>query len=141
MNVAIIGGARFDHTKLEQFMVALAKKHPEAVIFTGNGRGAENEVVNLAKAIGLKGVRPPLHPEWFGDEALMCQINSILTNSGWTAPVILVGTGARVTRAKEIIHRVGRWDSKNRRLVHEIAKLPNKERPPPPRRAKKPVHD
>lgn len=141
MNIAIVGGARFDKPKLEAFMRALARKHPDAKIITGSGRGSEQEVFSLAEDLGMSVTKPELHPEWFGSEALMCQINAILIEAGHRdAVVVLVGTGARPTRAREIIDRVDKYAT-NPRLVHEIAKMPVKEREPAPRRAKKPMYD
>ena len=140
VNVAVIGGARYDEQKLDDFVFKLAEKHPDAVIFTGGGKGAEKRVIALGTAIGLKVRQAQLYEEWYGDEALICQVNSILIASGLISPIVLVGSGARVTRAKEIVKRLSPYES-TPRLVHEIARLPTVAREPAPRRAKKPVHD
>jgi len=70
----------------------------------------------------------------------MCQVTDILNDSGLISPVVLAGTGARVTRAKEILKRLSPYQEKTR-LVHEIAKVPTAQKPPAPRRAKKAVYD
>jgi predicted TIM-barrel enzyme len=137
-----VGGARFDPEKLETFLLKLAKKHPEAVLFTGNGRGSEQDVASWARALGFVVYQPDLHPEWYGKEALMCQINDILIDAGRKAVVVLVGNGGRPTKAKEIVERVdGCMDKTRRRQIHEVARMPTKEREPPAQRAKKPVYD
>jgi hypothetical protein len=135
-----VGGARFDAVKLDTFIFKLAEKHPRAVIFTGNGRGSEQDVVSWARAIGLVVHQPDLHPEWFGEDARLLQVNDILIRAGTTAVVVLVGTGARPTLAKEIVKRVDKY-SKTPRLIHEIAKVPTEKREPAPKRGKKPVYD
>jgi hypothetical protein len=126
--------------KLETFIFKLAEKHPKAVIFTGNGRGSEQNVASWARGIGLTVRQPEIHEEWYGDEALMVQINDILIDAGSSAVVVLVGTGARPTRAREIVERVDKY-MKTPRLIHEVARMPTKERAPAPRKAKKPVYD
>jgi hypothetical protein len=110
------------------------------VIITGNGRGSEQDAASWARAAGFTVIQPEIHPEWYGKDALMCQINDILIQAGSSAVVVLVGTGARPTRAREIVERVDKY-TKTPRLIHEVAKLPTKEREPAPRRAKKPVYD
>lgn len=140
LHIAIVGGARFDPVKLETFIFKLAEKHPNALIVTGNGRGSEQEVASRARAIGLTVSQPEVHPEWYGAEALMCQINDILIEAGSEAVVVLVGTGARPTRAREIVERIDKY-MKVPRLIHEVAKVPTKEREPRPQRAKKPIYD
>jgi predicted TIM-barrel enzyme len=129
--------------KLETFIFKLAEKHPNAIIVTGNGRGSEQDAASWARAIGFTVIQPELHPELFGKEALMCQINEILIQAGSRAVVVLVGTGARPTRAREIVERVDKCylDESKRRLIHEVAKMPTKEREPAPRKARKPVYD
>jgi predicted TIM-barrel enzyme len=140
MNVAIVGGARFDSEKLERFMLALARKHPRAVIVSGNGKGSEQEAVSQARRLGFVVQQPEIHEDWYGKEALMIQVNDILIQAGYQAVVVLVGTGARPTRAREIVERVDKYMEKPR-LIHEVARLPVKEREPAPRRAKKQIFD
>lgn len=140
LHVAIVGGARFDEAKLEDFIFKLAEKHPDAVIFTGSGKGSEKRVIALGEGLGLKVRKAQLYEQWYGEDALICQVNSILVASGLMSPLVLVGTGARVTRAKEIRKRLSPYE-KEPRLVHEIAKVPTVEREPAPRKAKKPRYD
>ena len=94
---------KFDNVALDRFLWNLRKKYPEAIIVTGNGRGAEVHAADSAAALGLTVERPKLQQEWYGDAAMDCQVSDVLTGAD---VIIIVGTGGRTTIALNWLHRM-----------------------------------
>jgi len=90
---------------LERFLHRLRKHHPDAIILTGDGRGVEAQVVCDATGLGCEVEQPALHPEWFGRQALACQINDIVNGCD---VLVIVGarTASRARLAVDIFNRM-----------------------------------
>ena len=109
--IAIVGGASYSEAPLLSFLYDLSKKYPSATIVTGSGRGAEGEVARTCKQLGMTVEIPPIHRKWFGSEAMMCQINDIISGAD---VIVVVGNGGRPKQAIDIWHRM----NMHRRTTH-----------------------
>lgn len=146
MKIALVGGTKFLPNEVDRFLLALQEKHPNATLITGEARGSEKHAAESARLLGFKVEVPALHPEWYGEEAPLCQINDVLIE----ADVIVtmgVTTGGRAKRAIEIWKRCDTFNNSDTKLknvpmpsartMHHIAAPPKTERSS--RRASKPM--
>lgn len=105
MRIALIGGSKFKPNDVDKFLLKLNEKQADAIIITGEARGAEKHAAESARMLGFKVETLPLYEERFGKEAGLCQVNDI-----YMAAEIIVTmgslTGGRVKRVIEIWHRL-----------------------------------
>lgn len=115
MRVAIVGGLYFDTQALDGFLFKLREKYPDATIVTGQGRGAEKHAAESAELLGFNVIVHEVteqHEEWFGAEALNCQVSDIC----YGADIILcVSGGGRPKLAEEWWHRMNMHARNDRR--------------------------
>jgi len=90
MRIAFLGGTSYDAGALEDFLLALHQKYPDATIVTGNGRGAEAKVKVQMEAWGHDVIVPTLDNAYSFSDPLACQVNDILLNAD-----IIVTVGSR----------------------------------------------
>lgn len=133
--IAIVGGSNFDSTALDRFLWQLREKYPNVTIVTGDGRGAERHAADSATVLGFPVERPPLRPEWYGKEAMMVQVGMVIggdielyrdpsgkiqhrcVGHGRADILLIVGEGARVKRAFDILHTVNMHERDQRGSV------------------------
>lgn len=114
MRIAIVGGQYFDTNELDRFLFNLAEKYPDAVIVTGEGRGAEKHTAESAKLLGFRVEQHTVtdqHRKWFGDAALDCQVNTILLDA---EIIVLISNGGRCKIALDWWHRMNMHQRDNR---------------------------
>jgi len=143
--IAIVGGTDYVPEELEDFLYALHTKYPDALIITGNGRGAEKEVQRLLEAIGHTVEIPRLHTEFKHKETSFSptdhQVGTIIegdfliyqdengkTQHRFISPradvIIIVGNpdSSRARKATDVWKRMDSWrDERNRRPLHRVA--------------------
>lgn len=117
MRIAIIGGANYDTEALDKFLWALRDKYPDAEIVTGQGKGAEKHAYESAKLLGFAATQLEVtaqEQEWFGSEALNCQVASILSDADI---IVTVGNGSRPTLATNWWHRMNMHERDQRQAL------------------------
>lgn len=103
MRIGFIGAARFDSAALDKFPWNLKAKYPNAVIVTGDGKGAEAHTYESAQMLGFKVKRPELTKLIDPDSAMLLQVGQIVAESDI---IVLVAGGARPKLAKDIWNRI-----------------------------------
>lgn len=98
-SIGVIGGAKFDEASLVTWLRSLPR---DVILVTGNGRGSEAKVRELAEELGLRVDVPELRKDLFGTKAMDCQVEQVINAS---SPLVLIGTGGRVTKAKDWLKR------------------------------------
>lgn len=107
---AVIGGTKFDEAALTQWVEALPQ---DAVVVTGDGRGAEKALRSFLSARGIRVDVPTLldYPRALdGQSERICAITQ-----DSLSPIVLIGSGGRVNSAKKWLAR-GKWG----REVYEV---------------------
>jgi hypothetical protein len=122
---------RFDDATVNDALRQVALKYPHAVIVTGDGRGAEKHVAEFAELIGLEVMRANTYGDYFGKDALVCQVDTILVTTG---PIILIGSGERVKRAETWLKRCDSWRDKPRSVWRISVPKPSPKKRAAPRR-------
>lgn len=94
-----IGGVVFDADALVEHVTKLNRK---TLVVTGNGRGAERRVLDVAEERGLDVYVPP-----FVD--VHRQITDVYVQALYGGVLVLVGDGFRVRRARAMLARSNGW--------------------------------
>lgn len=98
---AVIGGSKYDLKKFKGWLRTLGS---DTRFVTGSGkRGPEQELLELRPDTDEWELRPDL----FGDRARDAQAEALVAHALRGATLVLVGTGARVTIAKNVLKRLG----------------------------------
>ena len=107
-SLTIIGGTKYDEDALASHIRSLP---PSTTVITGVGRGAEAFTAQLETNCFVVEKRDDL----YGKKATTMNVEQVLSLDP-TSPLLLVGTGERVKKAKEWLKRAN-WG----REVHELA--------------------
>jgi hypothetical protein len=100
-SLALIGGAKYDEKALGRFLRSLP---PDTIIVTGDGRGSEKRCREIATELGLRVDVPALSKPLYGSKALEVQVSQVLCSTA--GRIVLVGSGGRVTKAREWLKRI-----------------------------------